>query len=74
MSRRVMRARVEAAVVLVRAEEDTVCSLVLTLPADRDCRTIIFEGEPYVAMIDVSRTVMHRYCVPCSRNLFGWPE
>ena len=38
------------------------------------CLSFIPAGVPHVALVELTGLAIHRYCVPCARNLYDWPR
>jgi hypothetical protein len=74
VNRRQLRARVTADLAVVHAEHDSTCSLILTFPDADGCTGVISAGSPHVALVELTGLAIHRYCVPCARNLYDWPR
>lgn len=36
--------------------------------------SVIPADAPHVALVEPTGLVIHRYCMPCARNLFSWPR
>jgi hypothetical protein len=69
-----VRARVTADLMVTQAPDDATCSMVLTFPDADGCLSFIPAGCPHVALVELTGLAIHRYCVPCARNLYDWPR